>query len=1266
VNHSISNQQEALFGIVPETLQASFPGAKASFRDAAFACLLVMERGAAEQARPFVLEGGSLAASSEASVLDHAFWLWAAGEYLQRTDGAGMTDALKAKLLHSLTVVESGWRLPARHWLEERAEAVYLSHLAICYAGVQAAQLFADPERSMRLLKDIREMVFAKFIRDGRLISELGGDEVHADVITTAIPFGMLGIEDRILIEALAKIEEKLLGRGVRFREGDMYFGGCERPALTALIAWYYADKGETARAKALLDDMEAEKGDGGWAEVNLATAREPLYLAYWQERQPGGPAVSPFSGIVYELARRSLLKENANPGASAAAIRFVHRPTGYDDPYVVLPGERFPRHPEAGDEVSVHLITQPHRQDQIVHVHVEVNGREGDPIRMEPDTAANGEARWSARLGTFGAGDAVKYRFSARGTDSEPAEESAGYGFAVRTWQSFDRVRAVRRREGRVEVDFSPVSGEGLGLAASLRLETTDSGALRLSVRQERAAGREAATCTDCGDADACPDADETLLVQGVPLRLQVRDGKLKLHLGAETDPILTSIHMEGKSWLEALTDGDGALHKLRFNWASRPRDRWFGMGERYSAFEYSGRAIEQYVYNEYRDQGLRTYMPVPFAVGSGGCGLYLDSSLYSVFRFRSSLSDVVEIEADVPPADPGCTLYLFAGPPMNVVEQFATVVGKPELPPKWAFGPWMSSNNWDSQAEVLKQARLTREHDIPSTVLVIEQWSDEATFYIFNDALYEPKPGEEAFALGDFSFPNWGRWPDPKAMVDDLHAEGLKVLLWQIPIHKHLYGVAHPQRDLDEKAFLEKGYAVRNADGTPFTLPYNWFKDCHIVDFTNPQACEWWFAKRRYLVEEVGVDGFKTDGGEFVFGDDLQFWNGATGREMRNEYPNLYVGSYYQFLQKLAPQGGITFSRAGYTGAQRFPLHWAGDERSTFAAFRSSLTAGLTSGMSGIPFWGWDLAGFHGDIPSAELFVRSVQMAAFCPVMQYHAETKGEFNQDRTPWNIAERTGRPKVIRLYKRYADLRMNLLPYIYREAVASSRSGRPLMQAMLLAFPDDPHCLEMVDEYMFGDSLLVAPVIEEGASARNVYFPAGSWQSLFGPERFEGPALRRVPASLADIPVYVRQDRIIPLNLAGSLTLGSPVGNRVDRYEKLCFQLFVRERAELQFADDLGTALAIRAVRKDGELRLEWSGAAAYNLHFIVRGCRGVRVVRAAEAEAGAEDLAEVAGTAELAEVTGTAELAPGSFRQAGDDLILCVRPAAGAVRIVLA
>ncbi|WP_313998179.1 TIM-barrel domain-containing protein [uncultured Paenibacillus sp.] len=1170
----------------------------AQHRDNAFRSYAFMKSGNAPAAYSLAAE---LLAAGDKSAPDEAFALWAAGEYMNATQDYSLLQNDGTAIAKAIGRIEGGWRTPQSHWLDPRRSGVFLTNLAIYYAGLSSIGPHAGDERTQQLMKSIRELLFARFIKDGRVVSELGDTAVHGDIVAAAIPFGLLGIEDRILIEALAVVEESLTGKGVRLSANDTWFGGCERTDVTCLLAWYYANKGEIGKAKSLLAHVEGLfRTDGSIGELDVSTAREPLFLSHWQSQSQAPD--SRLSVVLFELASASVRSGGLlKAGAAADTVDLLHKPTGYDDPYVTLPYERLPREPEAGDTVFVRLLTRPFHPNQRVTVHVMADGAAcAETIRMQAETTPDGDKVWAARLGVFEAGQEVRYEFRLEGDNG--VQQSEPYRFLVRQWLPVDRVRSMEASDDSIAVTFAgrPEFGERSPVVTLARHET---GAARLSFE---AVPHGAAN----GAGEAAETAEAVLALAGAQLAARRENGALKLLLRNEQGVLIESYGIEGKPFLEVLTDRSGMLHKVRFNWKSKAEHRWFGMGERYSHFDYSGQEVDQYVYNQYRDQGLKTYMPVPFAVSSGKYAVFLDTPLYSKFRFHTRLSDLVEIEADLHTVSQQLTAYLFAGEPLSMIGQFAGIAGRPALPPKWAFGPWMSSNNWDSQAEVMKQVELTNRHRIPATVLVLEQWSDEATFYIFNDAQYEVKDGSEPFRYADFRFPEWGRWPNPKRMMDDLHADGLKVLLWQIPIHKFMYGVVHEQRDRDERTFLERGYCVHDENGEPFTLPYNWFKDCHIIDYTNPEAKRWWFDKRRYLVEELGVDGFKTDGGEFVFGHGLKFHDGSTGREMRNLYPNLYAGSYYDFVQQVAEGGGVTFSRAGYTGAQRYPLHWAGDERSTFEAFRSSLIAGLTSSMSGIPFWGWDLGGFHGDIPTAELFVRSTQMAAFCPVMQYHAETKGEFNQDRTPWNIAERTGQPAVIELYKRYADIRMNLLPYIYEQAVRTSRTGVPLMRAMLLEHSDDPHCTEMTGQYMFGDSLLVAPIVEEGAYTKEIYFPEGRWLPLFGGEEIAGPRLVKVEAELARIPVYVKQNSVLALNLGQDCRLGDHVGNRTDRYERLCFLVYLTDTAAAHFEDDLGLSIGIGAERDADGIRLKWNGNRTEPAVFIVGGLDGVSSVQA--------------------------------------------------------
>jgi alpha-D-xyloside xylohydrolase len=1170
-----------------ENGQVSVNGASLGWTETAWLCYKLAHSGETAQTEPLLtglaqklgsrLESAhtssdSVAGNEEKLALDAAYWLWALGvcrSASQSTNDKHIGSTTEALISASVAFLEKYWHTPQSHWLAGEGEAaVWFSNLAVFYGGLLAVQPHTptEQERIQQLLKAIRELTFAKLIKDGRIVSRLGSADIYGDIVISAVPFGLLGIEDRILIEALAVVESELAaGQGVRFSESDTYYGGCERPDLTCLLAWYYSEKGEMARAKVLLAQVDRllERDNGILYVVDSATAREPLYASYWTERS-GEPPFSPLAMILQSVAQHNIAAKQIG-GQAAQRIHFQHEPIGTADPYYQYACERYPREPVSGDLVTVRAVTQPFRHDQEMTLNIRVNGGMAIALRMSTGNNAAGESYWEAPLGRFSFGDKVTYWFEA----VDDGSISDLYTFRVRQWVSAGPVTGLERIGQSVRLFFPPVWGAEAGTSMTI----AESSVTRaLNVRFE--------VSSEPPGKLKIPEEDLCVQLGDMELKLAVSSqGDAEFVIERQGTVLLSSYGKHGQPFLEWLTDGSGRLYKARCNFRLDDSDRLYGMGERYSSFEYRGMTVDNYVYNEYRSQGMRTYLPVPIVINTRGYGLFANTPMYSVFDFGETLSDRMQIQVELHASCPALELIMMPGQPLDIVRQYTDVTGKPELPPKWAFGPWMSSNNWDSQAEVDEQLSLTNRHEIPATVFVLEQWSDEATFYIFNDAQYEAKNGNQALRYEDYRFPEWGRWPDPKGMVESLHDNGLKVLLWQIPIHKFMYGIAHAQKDADEIAMLSNGYEVKMANGAPYRIPYNWFKDSLVIDFTSEAARDWWFEKRKYLLNDIGVDGFKTDGGECIFGHDLQFADGRTGDEMRNLYPNAYIGSYYSFVQEHVPDGGITFSRAGYTGAQRYPLHWAGDERSTFEAFKSSLHAGLSSGLSGIPFWGWDMAGFHGDIPTAELYIRSAQMAAFCPVMQYHAETKGQFNQDRTPWNIADRTGKREALSLYKKFADIRMNLLPYIYAQALESSRSGIPMMRAMFAAYPEDRSCLTQTAQYLFGDSLLVAPVIEEGHFMKNIYFPEGNWMPLFGcVSEQSGSRYVTVRADLDHIPVYMRENSIVPLNLGDSLRLANHVGNRVDSYEHLTFCAYVTGELEYVFEDDLDTRVDI-SIRK---------------------------------------------------------------------------------------
>jgi alpha-glucosidase (family GH31 glycosyl hydrolase) len=531
----------------------------------------------------------------------------------------------------------------------------------------------------------------------------------------------------------------------------------------------------------------------------------------------------------------------------------------------------------------------------------------------------------------------------------------------------------------------------------------------------------------------------------------------------------------------------------------------------------------------------------------------------------------------------------------PRQIVQAFTDLTGKPKLPARWIFGPWMSSNDWNSQAEVLRQLRMTEELHIPATVLVIEAWSDEINFYNWNDCQYQQKPASQGYRLGEYTFPPEGRWPDPKAMIDDLHQAGLRLVLWQNPAIKQ----AEPREHLDDRLNLadqtyaiQKGFVVRRADGSPHRIEPHmpWFQNSLVLDFTNPEAADWWFLKREYLVTELGVDGFKTDGGEHIWDVDTRFSNGMRGSRGINTYPLAYERAYQRFMQAHRGEDHVLFSRAGYTGAQESPCHWTGDEKSTWEAFRASLRAMLNVGLCGVPFMGWDLAGFSGPIPSSELYLRAAAFSVFCPIMQYHSDVNGQRkpSRDRTPWNIQAQTGDTDVIPIFRGFANLRMNLLPYILSQAHESSQSGLPLMRMLPLEYPKDMTCRSYPYEYLFGDALLVAPVVEEGVSSWPVYLPDGDWRELWTGKVYSGPVTIEVETPRNRIPVFQKKGSILPLHLDPSGELGSPVGNGTDRFPHLTLQVFPGgsiQSAIILGADEEMALITVETNKAEGSIEI---------------------------------------------------------------------------------
>ncbi|GAA1562930.1 hypothetical protein GCM10009789_15030 [Kribbella sancticallisti] len=561
--------------------------------------------------------------------------------------------------------------------------------------------------------------------------------------------------------------------------------------------------------------------------------------------------------------------------------------------------------------------------------------------------------------------------------------------------------------------------------------------------------------------------------------------------------------------------------VHRARFSFGLGAGDHLVGFGERYDSLDQRGRALDAVVFEQYKSQGVhgRTYLPMPFAhvvdESGRGWGFHVRTSRRTWYSSDESTLTVEVALGDEPVVDLG----IYEGSATEVLKEFLDEVGRAEELPAWVFRLWASGNEWNTQELVMARMDAHRDLAIPVGAVVIEAWSDEEGITIWRDARYEVTADGSAHRASDFEYRPDGAWPDPKAMIDELHARGIKVILWQIPLQKTEFDTG--QVAADAEAMVRDGHAVLEADGTAYHNRGWWFPKALMPDLSVQRTRDWWTEKRRYLVEDLDVDGFKTDGGEHAWGHDLVYADGKLGDEGNNLYPVHYARTFGDLLRS-AGKAPVTFSRSGFTGSQAHGIYWAGDEDSTWEAFRSSVTAGLTAASCGIVYWGWDLAGFSGPVPDAELYLRAAAASVFMPIMQYHSE----FNhhqlplRDRTPWHVAETTGDDRVIPLFRTYADLRERLVPYLTSQAAKTITTDRPLMRPLFFDHPTDPEIWNHPHQYFLGDALLVNPVLEPGATTWTTYLPDGDWIDIWtGKPVPPGLTTREVPLEI--VPVYCR-------------------------------------------------------------------------------------------------------------------------------------------------
>jgi alpha-D-xyloside xylohydrolase len=419
---------------------------------------------------------------------------------------------------------------------------------------------------------------------------------------------------------------------------------------------------------------------------------------------------------------------------------------------------------------------------------------------------------------------------------------------------------------------------------------------------------------------------------------------------------------------------------------------------------------------------------------------------------------------------------LFVFLGAPKDVLDEYTEVTGKAAMPPLWSFGLWMSRITYFSEADVRQVADSLRHHRIPSDVIHLDTGWFESDW------------------RSDFRF-SPSRFDDPRAMIDDLLERGFHVSLWQLP-----YFV--PENRLFPE-IVRNGWAVKDAKGN---LPY---PDA-ILDFSNPAAVEWYQGRLADLLE-MGVGAIKVDFGEAAPLTGL-FHSGRTGWFEHNLYPLRYNQAVAEVTRRVKGES-IIWARSAWAGSQRYPVHWGGDPATTDVGMAATLRGGLSLGLSGFSFWSHDIGGFTSATPEP-LHRRWTAFGFLTSHTRSHGLPPTE------PWLVGE-----SFLADYRRAAELRYRLMPYVYAQAKLSVERGLPMVRALFVEFPDDPGSWLVEDEYLFGADLLVAPLLEETGD-RDVYLPPGRWIDYQTGETFEG-GWRRIAAGPVPAVILVRAGAVIP-------------------------------------------------------------------------------------------------------------------------------------------
>jgi alpha-glucosidase/alpha-D-xyloside xylohydrolase len=611
----------------------------------------------------------------------------------------------------------------------------------------------------------------------------------------------------------------------------------------------------------------------------------------------------------------------------------------------------------------------------------------------------------------------------------------------------------AAQLSEPRLEVQIAPVSPSTFRLSI-LPVTTGSVGEIPTDGSLVK---------KDWGSPIAKLQAGPTRTISAGDLRLKISLQPVSIEVANSKGDVIQQLAWDQSAGIFSFLNGSSPL---------------FGLGEGGPQFDRRG-STDSMVSGQggYKLETHGGRVPIPWIIGTSGWAIFFHQP-YGTFDFTGRRGKFQS-------ASPGAALDLYfigSADPATIMSEYARLTGFAELPPLWSFGYQQSHRTLGSREEVLAEARTFREKKLPCDALIYlgtgfcpSGWNTENGSFVWNDRVF----------------------PDPKAMLDELHGEHFHAVMHAVILSDKLHGTVHDP--------------------------------CDVSRFDEEAASCHWDAHRKDFA--MGVDGWWPDEG-----DPLDI----PSRLVRNRM-------YWEGPQMDRPnERPYALHRNGYAGMQRYASFlWSGDVYSTWETLKTHIPISLNTALSGIPYWGTDIGGF---VPTpeftAELYVRWFQFGAFCPLFRCHGRTW----KLRLPWGWNTGDPGPVEIRNYggasipessqlhdgrvepicRKYLELRYRLLPYLYSAVRECATTGMPIMRALWMHFPDDPKAVVCGDQYLWGPSLLVAPVVEKGATARTIYLPRGGWYDFWTHERVAGGREISRPVDLETLPLYVREGSILPL------------------------------------------------------------------------------------------------------------------------------------------